>query len=368
MTTKYELSLSPDYVADWGVVEATREIFQNAIDQQTVNVESEMIFTYENGVLTIGNKNTGLEAKTLLMGSSSKGGDDKTIGQFGEGYKVATLAFLRLGKRISFYNNKLREVWSPRIVNSRKYDAKILTFFVDKALGKVTDKDLRITIAGITEDEYADIIESNLHLKPAVDVIETERGRILLDENCRGKVFVKGLFVCNYDKYKYGYDFKPQYVKIGRDRDLVSAIDLDWLASSMWNMSGPEHADLVIELARNGWADVKYVKETVHYANSSKKETYDKAHDNFKEEHGENAVPVSTPEELQKVQEVDGAKAVMVSEQHGHLIKSSPKYEESPALIKVSAKDQLRFWFQEAQKHLPEDLQSQFNEIFTELR
>ena len=54
---KFELSISPDYVADWGVIEAVRELFQNALDQQTINKNNKMFFTYdkESKILRIGN-------------------------------------------------------------------------------------------------------------------------------------------------------------------------------------------------------------------------------------------------------------------------------------------------------------------------
>lgn len=71
---KYELSISADYVPEWGVVEAVREFFQNAIDEETRDSSNTMIFSYNEGErkLTIGNKHSELDIKSLLLGNTSK--------------------------------------------------------------------------------------------------------------------------------------------------------------------------------------------------------------------------------------------------------------------------------------------------------
>ena len=100
---KYELSISADYVPEWGVVEATREFFQNSIDEQTRDGSNKMFFNYdsETQVMRIGNKHSDLDIKTLLFGVTTKAKDSEMIGNHGEGYKIATVVFLRLGDRKS---------------------------------------------------------------------------------------------------------------------------------------------------------------------------------------------------------------------------------------------------------------------------
>ena len=76
MQRKYELSISADYVPEWGVTEAVREFFQNAIDEKRRDSENSMFFDYDpNGqVIRIGNRHSDLDIKTLLFGESTKRG------------------------------------------------------------------------------------------------------------------------------------------------------------------------------------------------------------------------------------------------------------------------------------------------------
>lgn len=366
--SKYELSLAPDYVPEWGVVEAVRELFQNAIDQQTTLPDNAMFSNYdaEKQLLSVGNKNSVLEVKTLLLGSTTKANDSKTIGQHGEGYKVATLVLTRLGKVVTFYNYGAREVWRPRFVKSRRYGTQVLTFFVDKKYiwQSVPDNNLSIEIEGITPEEYAKIVESNLHLQDVGDVIETPRGRILEDEKFKGKVFVNGLFVCKYEPYQYGYDFKPEYIKLDRDRKLVSDFDLQWLSSTMWAQSGaPEK---VIQLAKEGRADVHYVGSQYFYlSDSSRANLYDAAYDTFIREYGANAVPVSSQSELEIIS--PNYKPIIVPESYKHLIQKSSNYK-LPEYIDTEPLDkQFMAWFSKIRYWCSSDEVEEFEKLVDKL-
>ena len=94
---RFDLGMSINYCPTWGVVESVREFFQNAHDEEIVNPENKMYFGYnkDSKTLCIGNKNGRLTTNTLLLGQSSKRDSSETIGQHGEGYKVATVVLLR---------------------------------------------------------------------------------------------------------------------------------------------------------------------------------------------------------------------------------------------------------------------------------
>jgi len=328
---KYELSIVPDYVPSWTVVDAVREFFQNAIDQQNTVEGNDMFFHYdaETQVLTIGNKKSMLEAKSLLLGASTKARDNATIGQFGEGYKIASLVLVRNGKKVTFYNYGAREVWRPRFSRSQKYKTTILVFDVDRKYiwNSVPDNDLTITIEGITPEEYEQIVESNLHLQDVYnnpsEYVETEYGKILLNPKYASKVYVHGLFVCQNVNLTYGYDFKPEYLQLGRDRSLVNDFDLFWLTSKTWQDSG--RSSEIIELAKKDAADVKYVSQVSFFNMSSYNDICETAYSEFRRIYGTKAVPVVSQEEAD-VTESMGYRPVVVTEVHKKLIESAPDF------------------------------------------
>lgn len=339
--SKFELSLSKDYVPDWTVVDAVRELFQNALDQQTTTENNEMFFNYDKDsqTLYIGNKSSVLDVKTLLLGASSKRDDPNTIGKFGEGYKIATLVLTRLDKKVTFYNYGAKEVWKPRFVKSRRYNgAEILTFFIDKKYPwtKVPDNNLTITIENITEQDYEDIVESNLHCQDVGRVIESRFGRILEEERYKGKVFVNGLYVCSYPKYTQGYDFKPEYINIDRDRKLADSFELEWMSSQM--LSGVD-SDKTVELIKQGAADVSYIASAGY--GSSLASIANKTYQTFKQDYGDSAIPVTTQEEYEMISKSAGKYTpVFVPNSYSNVIKASQDYQ--PPEIKVKNKESVR--------------------------
>lgn len=357
--SKIELSLASDYVPSWTIVDAIRELFQNALDQEAQFPDNKASWSYEDGVFKISNRTSSLSTRTLLLGCTTKDGDERTIGQFGEGYKVATLVLLRNNKQVTIYNYGAREVWRPRFVKSRRFGADILTFFTDKEYTWKTPPNdgLTIEVTGITQEEWDEqIIPSNLWLQKKYGIEDISEYGEIIDQP--GMVYVNGLYACKYEPYKYGYNFKPGNLKLDRDRKLVSDFDLRWLASKMW-LTNPR----AIELVEEGAADVSYVSSMLWDTNQS---LISEAYSRFRLVHGPRAVPVSTQAEADKVPH--GFKAAIVSENYKSLIRSSSDYEE-PTSDAPSPLQKLRNWFDTYSIHFDEETSiiEEFESIYKEL-
>lgn len=326
---KYELSISADYVPDWGTTEAMREFFQNAIDEETRDSSNKMFFEYDPNeqIVRIGNKHSDLDIKTLLFGVTTKKEDREMIGNHGEGYKIATVVLLRLGKSVVFRNYCRKEIWRPRLVKSRKYDGILVpTFFVEQAAiwEKVPEHSLIIEIGGITPEEYHGMKEANLHLQNGVLEKETAYGSILEGEQYAGKVYVAGLFICNEPGLEVGINFKPRVVRIERDRSMVNSFDIKWYAARMVE----ELKDKELTKRSLGCYTGTYI-EAYRVPDEIKNEV---AAD-FINKYGAKAVPVSNQNDIEAMKK-RGYKAVIVSEAKKNVIMESKYYADVRETLK----------------------------------
>lgn len=278
MEERYELSLSPDYVSSWGFWEAIRELLQNSIDQHTETPASMPVLDYTDDILTIGNTNCVLSPSTLLLGASTKRGDAATIGQFGEGYKLAMLVLARLNWSVAIFNND--KVWKPTFEYSERYESHVLVITVTKAAEPVDG--VFFKVAGVGPDEWGIVCENYLGDVPY--------NRILEDPEQQGRVFINGLFVCQIEALRYGYNFAPNRIRLDRDRRLAPTFEVEYEASSLWEQHGD--TDALYANMTAGVPDTRYVT-------SLPAEVRDGIVSRYTKEHQE-AVPIATQDEADR--------------------------------------------------------------------
>ena len=268
----FELSLSPEYVHTWTLWEAIRELLQNVQDNP-----AETIFTFDEGQeipdqgdLRIGNKDTTIAPRTLLLGVSTKRNDENLIGEFGEGYKLSLLVLTRLGYPVTILNGPL--LWKPRFADSEKFGEKIL--MIDEYPGDSDNKDFVVIVHGLDKSELQMIQQNYLPGDHST--------RILLDNEQKGRIFVGGLFVKQIDKLTYGYNFSPVVLKLGRDRNMVSDFDVSWQTSLLWAES--TRVQDIFELLMSEAFDIDNISHfTIRRADDIK--------ERFEETFGERTIP-----------------------------------------------------------------------------
>lgn len=226
----YELSLTENYVVDWGIQEALRELAQNAIDENSKGYEMEFDYDEDSEALIIKNNKATLNPNTLLLGNGNKQGDDNSIGKYGEGYKLALIVLLRENKGVHIYNNTQK--WVPYFSESSVFEG-VNTLHID--ILESTQEDLQsvsFVITGITLEEYMEFQElclyANEELKDS-DVLQTHYGEILLNKEFKNQVFVGGLFVATketFDSLNIGFNFNPKHITMGRDREYIWDYDM----------------------------------------------------------------------------------------------------------------------------------------------
>ena len=245
----YELTLTPNYVSDWTFNDALRELIQNGTDQEVLDKENkfQIIYNGKEKTLRLVNQKSVLKINTLLLGRSSKANNEDTVGQFGEGYKIAALVLNRLGKTFTIYNNEKGEIWESRFKNSEKWLEKILAFYVYKH--DTDNSGLCIEVGNVTHEEFNNLYKVWLHLENCdYSKAETGYGEIILDEEYAGEVYVNGLFV---DCKAYGKSKSEKEAEL-REQKLQAEIALK-------ESQGEMHR-LKTEIASGKYIDIEEVK------------------------------------------------------------------------------------------------------------
>lgn len=350
----FELPISPGYVGDWGFVQAVREIRQNSLDAATENPAHEVLFHYNPDlmILSIGNKLSRLDPSSLVLGNSTKGSDERMIGQFGEGYKLALIVLLRLGKAITIYNSP--NVWTPTIEHSSSFNTAVMNINVQKYRFKeCPEHDLIFRINGVTAEEVEQIKASDLYFHEEQKFLSHTFGRILLDPQYAGQIFVKGLLISTIKGAHYGYDFLPAHIKIGRDRDLVDTGNVYWQTSSMW-VNQPTAAELVKKMLSANAPDIQDLQYHIY---SVPKETVRYISCDFYGKHGANAVPCPSEAAAKKARQLHGenVKTVIVSPQLMAILERSEEYQsfKGQSVVAKKPKDLLAKFFKHRDNFKP---------------
>jgi len=304
------LPMKGDY-ARWGAPEALREFLQNARDAHTDGHAMSVSFDDDTDTMVIFNDGSTISREAgLVLGSTTKRDDASKIGYWGEGGKLAAGTLISLGMTTEI-NNGLGELWTFRLKHNDDFGTEMLHVHI-------VDTDVRdgvrIKIAGLDKADYAIAVERCRWLNDdaAADVYASSlKGSMLKGEANAGKLFVKGIWVCELPDgpWTFGYDLND--INLDRDRRIAdpwtlkrkireviscAASDGTLSADELWHIFKGESAEA--QSFNNPYIDSNAVHDAVFAS--------------FVSEHGEDARPVSTGAELEKARQC-GLKPIVVT-------------------------------------------------------
>jgi hypothetical protein len=277
---KFILPISPNYVAHWGLWEAVREIYQNALDEMAGNEDIHGGIGYNSDIeqLSIFTDGGKLVPSDLILGSTTKANDPKMRGKFGEGFKLALLVLARLKLHVEILNGY--EDWTATIERDETFDSDVLV--VNVIQHENSYQGVKFNIHGVTPMNW-DTIQENLH--------PMHKESILDDEKEVGRIYVGGLYVGTMKGFKCGYTFAPGQIKLDRDRGMVDGFDLAYETSRMHAERGGVVSQKLIDESA---PDVEYLVN--HATKSSAAVSY--YSDSYFNRYGRRTVPVSTQAEI----------------------------------------------------------------------
>lgn len=298
------LTIGSKYVSHWGFWESARELLQNAIDtgfETVTNMRS-------NNILTISSSGGTLDVSSLALGETSKSCNSSSIGQYGEGYKLALLVLCRLGNPVIIKNGL--DSWIVSLTNHPQLNVECLSIEIHKDVYcDDLDHENRVTfiLRGVTEDNFNQVSRNYIssHDKSGLKIIAEHNGSYCFKSDAKNqKVFVNGLFVCDLGSdYHYSYSFSPALIQLDRDRGSVDSFSLQREATRLFVDTG--NIELLLDMANQKAKDISdyySIEELTTFSSCggsmATRKTYDEqttalALKSFKIKHGENAHPIN---------------------------------------------------------------------------
>lgn len=216
--------IGENYLKDWGIQEALREIYQNFIDYGSFNqkITKSRNGTFVNITLTNDFKPTSLSF--LKIGETEKGENKEAIGQHGEGLKMALLVMLRLDYSIGVFNDNL--VIFP-IWDKQELIGKTFAILIEEQ--NIKEEGFKVQFC-IPKEDF-NIFNNNLIKQKDILYSDSYHGDIVNKEV--GNLYVGKLFVANIKNFKKSYNISPSLIKLDRDRKIPGAFETSYHTSKI---------------------------------------------------------------------------------------------------------------------------------------
>lgn len=217
--------IGKNYLKDWGVQEALREVYQNFMDYGKFTQKA----LSSNGITDVF-LHSNYEPENLeflKIGESNKNGNIQAIGQHGEGLKMAFLVMLRLKFKMQINTPKYSIIadWNDQPFIGKSLCLKITEMNYDNN----QFKGFAITLMLPTEEFKT--FNNNLIKKKDIIYSDNYHGDIV--DKAVGNLYVGKLFVANIKNFKKAYNIPPSLIKLDRDRKVPGAFETSYHTSKI---------------------------------------------------------------------------------------------------------------------------------------
>jgi hypothetical protein len=303
---KHVLPIKSSYVHRWGIWECLRELIQNAKDEEEEN-GNVMNVTHKAGWLHIDNEGADLSVQALLIGQTSKVGKRELRGEHGEGLDLAFLAGVRDDYDIRVETRD--EVWTPKLEYVKNFGANCLV--VQTRRLRKSRAGVRVSVR-IDRKTWLEYRRRFLFLDEPTNKAVTESGTMLMDEDRKGEIYVKGIYVMKTHGETFGYGFDLRDAKLDRDRQMINSFDLNWALARIirdaLNKEPEQYVSSVMNMLDGGSDEVEYLGSHIEQGSDASQALAEA----FKAKHGDNAIPVNSMAESQQLDHL-GAKGIVVN-------------------------------------------------------
>jgi hypothetical protein len=234
MRKNTSVGISPNYVSDWTIEEAIRELVQNMLDaKEEFGVWAGTRYDENQGMAVLKDDGPGLEMRHLVMGISEK--SDDSVGQFGEGLKLALLVFAREHRKIEIWSNG--KVITPNISYNEEYETEMISLDIDDIDPKFKERTNGTIIKFECSEEELETGKNyfiNYYKRATEDFEWIDKDFTSLPG---GKIWVNGSMVGEIESAKFSYHLTGEEARNAINRDRGS-VDTEKLSNIIVNKFG----------------------------------------------------------------------------------------------------------------------------------
>ena len=191
-------AISPEYIRDWNISMAIRELLQNLLDtKREFGASGAARYNKKQGIAELRDDGPGLELRHLALGISEKGAG--SVGQFGEGLKLALLLFARENRFIEVRSKNYR--LTPLIKES-EFGTETLFFGVEELGSYVQGTIIRFRCSQKELNEGKSYFPTEFKVSSEYRVSWVLKDKISLPG---GRVFVNGSMVTTLENALFSY-------------------------------------------------------------------------------------------------------------------------------------------------------------------